>query len=261
MGPSLRFFIGRLLCMRYSRRGFRFFPARGQQGRRHARTGTTRTGPGSSCGSGALPRHGCLPRPRSAPALPSRRSEEHTSELQSRLHLLCPLFFFKCYGDHRDLHSFPTRRSSDLDQAAGRGRSPGTVAFPVHDLRLPSRPEDRKSTRLNSSHGYISYALFFFLNATATTEIYTLSLHDALPIWIKLRVGGAPPARLPSPSTICACPPVPMTLSWKNRRKGSFASDCNSGMTDTVTLCTPAEGTSRTPDRRLPTGVPGAEKP
>src|SRR5437660_5154609 len=25
--------------------------------------------------------------------------------------------------------------------------------------------------------------LFFFFNATATTEIYTLSLHDALPIW------------------------------------------------------------------------------
>src|SRR5688572_8889387 len=24
------------------------------------------------------------------------------------------LFFFYCYGDHRDLHSFPTRRSSDL---------------------------------------------------------------------------------------------------------------------------------------------------
>src|SRR3712207_9246491 len=23
-------------------------------------------------------------------------------------------FFFKCYGDPRDLHSFPTRRSSDL---------------------------------------------------------------------------------------------------------------------------------------------------
>src|SRR5689334_24589526 len=27
--------------------------------------------------------------------------------------------------------------------------------------------------------------LFFFFNDTATTEIYTLSLHDALPIWIK----------------------------------------------------------------------------
>src|SRR5260370_35743254 len=24
------------------------------------------------------------------------------------------VFFFKGYGDHRDLHSFPTRRSSDL---------------------------------------------------------------------------------------------------------------------------------------------------
>src|SRR3990172_5482362 len=45
--------------------------------------------------------------------------------------------------------------------------------------RYPRR--DRKSTRLNSSHGYISYAVFFF-NDTATTEIYPLSLHDALPI-------------------------------------------------------------------------------
>src|SRR3712207_4212484 len=40
---------------------------------------------------------------------------------------------------------------------------------------------DRKSTRLNSSHANISYAVFCF-NDTATTEIYTLSLHDALPI-------------------------------------------------------------------------------
>src|SRR6195952_6115334 len=27
------------------------------------------------------------------------------------------------------------------------------------------------------------YFCFFFFNDTATTEIYTLSLHDALPIW------------------------------------------------------------------------------
>src|SRR2546427_4076586 len=27
------------------------------------------------------------------------------------------------------------------------------------------------------------YPVFFFFNDTATTEIYTLSLHDALPIW------------------------------------------------------------------------------
>ena len=39
----------------------------------------------------------------------------------------------------------------------------------------------------------VSKALFF--NDTATTEIYTLSLHDALPIW---------PAPCPAPSS---CPP------------------------------------------------------
>src|SRR5690348_18461358 len=27
----------------------------------------------------------------------------------------------------------------------------------------------------------------FFFNDTATTEIYTLSLHDALPIWLQIR--------------------------------------------------------------------------
>ena len=30
---------------------------------------------------------------------------------------------------------------------------------------------------------YLFFACFFFFNDTATTEIYTLSLHDALPIW------------------------------------------------------------------------------
>src|SRR5688572_31702907 len=31
------------------------------------------------------------------------------------------------------------------------------------------------------------YLIFFFFNYTATTEIYTLSLHDALPIWTGTR--------------------------------------------------------------------------
>src|SRR5258707_6229474 len=35
----------------------------------------------------------------------------------------------------------------------------------------------------------------FFFNDTATTEIYTLSLHDALPIWL-LALEGEPAARL-----------------------------------------------------------------
>src|SRR3712207_8657329 len=44
--------------------------------------------------------------------------------------------------------------------------------------------------------------MFFFFNDTATTEIYTLSLHDALPIlstWSQVRVlPGAPPAGCPT---------------------------------------------------------------
>src|SRR5437588_637670 len=120
------------------------------------------------------------------------RSEEHTSELQS----------------HSDLHSFPTRRSSDLrwwwgtvgrtDTAAVvLSQQPATAATrerlrhvlkneAIVELAGPDLPlamdlavtwngwrgtlnaalRDRKSTRLNSSH----------------TVIYTLSLHDALPI-------------------------------------------------------------------------------
>src|ERR1044072_7820416 len=44
---------------------------------------------------------------------------------------------------------------------------------------------DRKSTRLNSSHTDIFLLPSFFFNDTATTDIYTLSLHDALPISIQ----------------------------------------------------------------------------
>src|SRR5215216_2849582 len=90
-------------------------------------------------------------------------------------------------------------------------------------------PVDRKSTRLNSSHQIISYAVFclkkkkprfedvkasleeckdkdmtyaaplfviFLFIDTATTEIYTLSLHDALPILIALRLQDGRGARL-----------------------------------------------------------------
>src|SRR5256885_13204973 len=41
---------------------------------------------------------------------------------------------------------------------------------------------------------------FFFFNDTATTEIYTLSLHDALPIFRSTKpVAAAPPPAWPSP--------------------------------------------------------------
>src|SRR5262249_13769351 len=71
-------------------------------------------------------------------SLPRYRSEEHTSELQSLTNLVCRLLL-SCDCPHPDLHSFPTRRSSDLTGArigsvrrrkspdAGTNRSPAAV--------------------------------------------------------------------------------------------------------------------------------------
>src|SRR2546430_11207483 len=48
----------------------------------------------------------------------------------------------------------------------------------------------------------------FFFNDTATTEIYTLSLHDALPIsQPSLRYPAAPHTSFPPHSSIAAMPP------------------------------------------------------
>src|SRR5258708_12709498 len=43
---------------------------------------------------------------------------------------------------------------------------------------------------------------FFFFNDTATTEIYTLSLHDALPISILSEIG-VDMSRFPTPQQLC----------------------------------------------------------
>src|SRR5437870_13791652 len=85
-------------------------------------------------------------------------SDSYCWVLQSARLPLSSLFFFECYGDHRDLPSFPTRRSSDLpDLPHG-----ATVAdwLTRRDLGRPTVGVDRKSTRLNSSHVAISYAVF-----------------------------------------------------------------------------------------------------
>src|SRR5438270_9268234 len=86
------------------------------------------------------------------------------------------LFSFYSYGAPRDLHSFPTRRSSDLRRCAGADRRVERRRIGGQDGKLVAndlvqrrtRPDagllvlqrDRKSTRLNSSHSQISYAVF-----------------------------------------------------------------------------------------------------
>src|SRR5437773_7957743 len=84
------------------------------------------------------------------------------------------IFSLQCSAAHRFLHSFPTRRSSDLDPGAGRlgdrahalgyvRSAGGLCGVRGLDLLRADRGgalQDRKSTRLNSSHITISYAVF-----------------------------------------------------------------------------------------------------
>src|SRR2546422_4932393 len=50
---------------------------------------------------------------------------------------------------------------------------------PRADFRVAAGPQDRKSTRLNSSHGYISYAVFCLKKKkTKETSISNISLSE-----------------------------------------------------------------------------------
>src|SRR5947199_7643818 len=71
-----------------------------------------------------------------------------------------PLFLYLS-PDPIDLHSFPTRRSSDLP-AIQTLITVGAIVFLSgrYVERMNGHEEDRKSTRLNSSHLGISYAVF-----------------------------------------------------------------------------------------------------
>src|SRR5438132_10901932 len=73
-------------------------------------------------------------------------------------------FFSSSSGPPLDLLSFPTRRSSDLITRSSEfiPTTPRRECFPFcSQMSLPMRSSrDRKSTRLNSSHTVISYAVF-----------------------------------------------------------------------------------------------------
>src|SRR5690625_6800695 len=81
------------------------------------------------------------------------------------------LRLLRCCGARCHLHSFPTRRSSDLVAtclllafgAGGASGSGGLLIWPLFGTTNQGpnqQTADRKSTRLNSSHVAISYAVF-----------------------------------------------------------------------------------------------------
>src|SRR2546422_990653 len=103
-----------------------------------------------------------------------RRSEEHTSEHQSRLHLVCRLLlekkkFIASMTQKLTLSDISDESKNYLDKAG----------ITTACLRIKSK--------------------WFFFNDTATTEIYTLSLHDALPISRRRRPCRRGTSRTPAP--------------------------------------------------------------
>src|SRR6185312_14387717 len=90
------------------------------------------------------------------------RSEEHTSELQSRSDLVCRLLLEK----KKDM-LFRTASETMLTIAAD----------PLH---LAARIGI--TAVLHTWGSAMTHRPYFFFIDPATTEIYTLSLHDALPI-------------------------------------------------------------------------------
>src|SRR5690625_7071779 len=97
------------------------------------------------------------------------------------------------YGVHRDLHSFPTRRSSDLILSKDKNffilshfftHSCGNCLNVIHlshnpisllALHTHTLERDRKSTRLNSSHVAISYAVFCLKKKTTVSARHSTS--------------------------------------------------------------------------------------
>src|SRR5437773_7125116 len=84
----------------------------------------------------------------------------------------------RAHRHQRDQPSFPTRRSSDLrvDEVVARVEAVRVACLrqelpgPGGIVRVRSRPRDRKSTRLNSSHITTSYAVFCLKKKTKNNK-------------------------------------------------------------------------------------------
>src|SRR2546429_7603487 len=83
----------------------------------------------------------------------------------------------------------------------------------------------------------VSLRIFFFFNDTATTEIYTLSLHDALPIYTTRRTARRPAtAWAGSPAAAAAGPDRKSTRLNSSHGYISYAVFCLKKKNKTVNM-------------------------
>src|SRR6202043_1375616 len=100
---------------------------------------------------------------------PISRSEEHTSELQSRPHLVCRLLLEK------------KRQGRAQARPCGHGRA-GAQRRQVDARVLPVFRAGKTPTLGAPPLTPRGFEVFFFFNDTATTETNPLSPHEPLPI-------------------------------------------------------------------------------
>src|SRR5438034_9892681 len=77
---------------------------------------------------------------------------------------------------------------------------------------------------------------FFFFNDTATTAIYTLSLHDALPIFIKTR-RTAPSPTSPSKLVALSAPTASRKPAWASLPRSEEHTSSSHTVTSYAVFC------------------------
>src|SRR5437762_1509160 len=136
------------------------------------------------------------------------RSEEHTSELQSPMYLVCRLLLEKKNAEAvkilifaaegltkrsavgfllRSLIIFQTfisRHNSNFfsDKLVLTSVTPASSAPVLQTPKATSSTLYFDSLTVNAGNGGFLHCIHFYFSVTAATEIFTLSLHDALPI-------------------------------------------------------------------------------
>src|SRR5439155_21793386 len=96
--------------------------------------------------------------PRSLPSFPTRRSSDLATRVPSVVRYVAEVFGQTPLADIDPDQVVALGAAVQADLLAGQGRSDDILLLDVIPLSLGI--EDRKSTRLNSSHVAISYAVF-----------------------------------------------------------------------------------------------------
>src|SRR2546429_3387337 len=90
------------------------------------------------------------------------KNVSHFRYVSSHVRPVLPIYFFFFFNDTAttEIYTLSLHDALPIFQSHEREAALLELVLPLGPLRRESRRVDRKSTRLNSSHGYISYAVF-----------------------------------------------------------------------------------------------------